>query len=193
MSSSSQDTLELIHLARAGNRDALGSLLERFGDRLLGRIRMMMGAQARRFLESGDVLGTVVLEALTGFEKAGISNDDQLLRWLTSIARNKIRHEFRRRHAIAFEALSAEMVGRARGGSAHGPGSNLGADEQVEVLVEALEFMDEGSRRIIELRAFERMSFRDIGEAMEKGEDAARMQYTRALVVLGRIVRRRLS
>lgn len=115
--------------------------------------------------ESQDFVQDAVLEAIRGFDRLEIRDERALVRWLATVARNRIRDAGRRVDRVAFDHLS-------------------------ERLLEALEALSTRHREVLRLRNLEGLTFARVGEAMEIGEDAAKKPHTRALLQLGREIER---
>jgi RNA polymerase sigma factor (sigma-70 family) len=177
-------SLELLRLARKGDAAALSRLLERYSERLLGRVRLMMGAEARAQAESVDFLQMTMTEVLERMDRFEVRDERAFLAWLTTIARNRIRDSVRRQRETAFASLSASCS-QESGGPGKTPASEVADHEQALRLVEALEELDDPSRQIVELRNLEGLSYREIGERLGFGEDRARQRHQRAVLRLG--------
>lgn len=188
MSNFDEKTVDLLRRAQAGDADGMRELLERYRPRLLERIRLMMGRKARRTAESGDFLQEVVVRIIKNIERFQVRDDQAFLRWAVRVARNAITDVERRSRERAIESLSIELYLRATGRS---PSSLSARREEVERLVEILESLPEDYRRVLELRDFERLSFRAIGERMGRSENAAQLLHAQALTKLGGLYRRR--
>ena len=105
-----EDTAAWLRAAKAGDREVLGALLQRFRDPLLGRIRMLMGPQARAVAESGDFLQEVFLEAVSDIRGFELRSNGGLVQWLTQIARNRIRASLRCQREQAIEAAATRSI-----------------------------------------------------------------------------------
>ena len=70
-------------------------------DRLLSRIRLLMGPGARRQAESGDFLGDVLVATLRARPDLEPKPSEELLRWMTAVARNRIRVDVRKKRERA--------------------------------------------------------------------------------------------
>ena len=163
--------------------DSLGAELEHLRPRLLERIRLMMGEQARAVAESGDFFQELCAEALRDRSRMP-DGEGARLRWLTAIARNNVRDEVRRRRELAFSHLS-EAVGTPSAGSGS-PSRAAVRDEHAHALAEALETLREDQRRVIELRELDGLPFEDVGAVLGRSAEAARKLHMRALLQLGR-------
>ncbi|MFH0947294.1 MAG: sigma factor, partial [Planctomycetota bacterium] len=109
------DSMELIRRAQESDQAALGELLERYGDRLLGRIRLMMGDRARRVADSMDFLNGMFVQVIQGLDRFEIRDEQAFLRWATQIARNNIRDGVRKKRETAFLTFSVSSPGEPPG------------------------------------------------------------------------------
>jgi RNA polymerase sigma factor (sigma-70 family) len=137
----------------------LADLIARYQDRLLARIRRMMGPAARECLESSDVLQDVFAEAIRDLCAGDLADERVFLRWLTAVARNHIVDEVRRRREGSLEALSSELVAAGEPTIA----AQLTIEERRQRLVEALEELDPVRARVVELRALEGWAWERVG------------------------------
>lgn len=185
-----EDSRELLHRARGGDPRALADLVEHYRTRLIERIRMMMGTEARRRAESDDFLQGVLLETARQLPGLVLRDERALFRWMTGVARNQVRATVRTRRDRAFDTLSASWSGDAVADADQpSPSSQADRNESRLRLVEAIEALAEDHRRVVELRDLDGLSFREIGEHMGRGEDAARMLHARAMRELVRRLR----
>jgi RNA polymerase sigma-70 factor (ECF subfamily) len=173
---------DLFRRAGAGDAEALARVVAIYQARLLARIRVMMGPDARSAFESGDVLQNVFSDAIRGIRAGDLRDENAFLRWVTTIARNYIVDEVRRRREQSLEALSGELVLVADEASVH---ARLSAEEGVQRLVEALAELDPVRQRVVELRALEGWSWARVAAELGRSEEAVRKLYNRALIELG--------
>ena len=158
--------------------DPRGSLM-RFEKRLLARIRKMMGPEAREGAESGDVLQSVYADTLAGLSEGKVERD-QLLPWMTEVARHKIIDEVRRRREQPMPASSADALGEHVT-----PPKRLSEAEIERRLHEALSELEPERRRVVTLRCEDGKSWLEIARVLGRSEEAARKLYHRALLELG--------
>lgn len=180
--------VELVARARAGERDALARLFERHRERLLGRIRLMLGEPARREAESLDFLQGLFVALLEAAPAADFADEAGFLCWATAVARNDVRDAGKKRRERALDSLSRGLSRAAPATpSADSPaGRALRADEQ-ERLFLALEELRPEDREVIELRDLEGLPFREIARRMDRpSEGAAQAHHARALARLAR-------
>jgi RNA polymerase sigma factor (sigma-70 family) len=188
--SSWHDTQRDLRAAQEGDRDAMQRVMTRYHAPLLARIRLMAGAEARRAAESSDFLQQMYLEAMTSLPRLQPKDENHVIAWLTQIARNNIRDEIRRKREDLFSTFTQETLGGVRGAGTPTPPSELARAEERELLLGALLALDSDHRRVIELRAFERLAFKDIGLLMERSAEAAERLHARAMMRLGHELRR---
>ncbi len=163
----------------------LPNKLQELHPKLLTRIRIMMGEEARAHADSGDFYQGLCLEALRDerrFQRL-VADDRALLRWLTAIARNNIRDEVRKRREALLASFSDTVF---RHGEETTPSQVTLRTERQERIAEALEALAPDYRRVIELRDLDGLSLRQVGDTMKRSEEAARKLHRRALIQLGR-------
>ena len=184
------DSMELIRRAQESDQAALSELLERYGDKLLGRIRLMMGDRARRVADSMDFLNGMFVQVIQGLDRFEIRDEKAFLRWATQIARNNIRDGVRKKRETAFLSFSRSSPGEPPGEiDQPSPGTELIIREENHRLLEALEQLPVEHCTIIELRDFEGLSYREIAERMNKPSEAAvQMMHARAVARLMKLM-----
>lgn len=185
-------TLNLIGRAKAGENQALNLLLERYMSRILKIVRMRLGPKLRSKMESMDVVQEVMIRAINGFEKFDAKNEAAFLHWISKLVQNEIR-DLADYHGAAKRDLKKEMqkkpdfstessvLSKIPANSEYRPSFQIRLKEEVLELEVALDQLPENQRDIIVMRQYEGMSFKEIGEELGSSEDAARMQYARAM------------
>lgn len=157
------------------NPEAFAGLVERHS-------RMVLGTAARRIpdrAEAEDVLQEVfVLLA----EKAASLKPDHLGPWLHRVTVNVCRNHARRARVRRDILLQVQAQKNGLWASEeHAPDW----ESARPLLDEAIDALPGGHRRVIVMRFFERRRWRDIGLALGKSEDAARVLCSRAVERLG--------
>jgi len=182
-----RESTALLRRARQGEQDALNALYERVAGRLLGFIRLRLGRSLRAQLESRDILQATFLKSFEHLHQFEQSDSGSLMGWLARIAENEIRdradyQQRQRRDArleVPLETAHADIAAAMRSAL-----TEVLHDERAERLEDALESLEPRHREVIILRAFEELSFREIGARLAKSEDACRMLYARAMAAL---------
>ncbi|MBU0755386.1 MAG: sigma-70 family RNA polymerase sigma factor [Planctomycetes bacterium] len=185
MRDSNLSSLDLLDQARRKSETASYELLLRFREPLLNRIRLMMGAHVRSLAESDDFLQEVMVDFLKASNRADLQNENDILRWMTAVARNNIRDVGRRRRIRAFESFSASFSSDDIAEQKPTPGSQLALHEDAIRLAESIEKLKDDYRKVIELHDLEGIDLKEIASRMGRTYGAAKKLHTRALIKLG--------
>ena len=184
---SSEEGSKLFRRARDGSPEAVNALFERYGGRLHALIRARLGPNLRRRLESRDILQATLLKGFQGIERFEGSGSRPLMAWLGTIAKDEIcdQADFhqRQKRDYARETGLESKVGRVAE-TIRSVVSRLQMRQDAERLERGLDALSEPHREVILLRSFEELSFREVGERLDKSADACRMLYARALTAL---------
>ncbi|MFI5401510.1 MAG: sigma-70 family RNA polymerase sigma factor [Planctomycetota bacterium] len=164
----------------------------RFRGRLALWVSLRMGALLRARVSEEDVLQETLLEAYRSRESFREEGDDSFRRWLFSIAENRLKdlhkyHAAKRRHPAREAPTDTEraMLDRLTAGVPT-PSSHVRRKELVELLTGGISRLPGPEREVLELRALEDLSFREIADRIGKSEAAAATLYGRALFALKR-------
>lgn len=177
----------LLRQARAGSSEALGELFELCGDKLLALIRVRLGPTLRREVESRDIMQQTLLKAFQKIDQFEGSDRDTLMGWLATIAWNEIRDQ-----ADHYQRLRRDARLRATWYSGFDPVqrqlhtevSRIALQDDTCLLVSAMDKLTEDHREVLILRRFQELSFREIGERLERTPEAARKLFARAMSTL---------
>lgn len=164
----------LLAAACAGDRDALGRLIERY--------RPYLTALARR-AGAGQDASSVVQEGLTrAVERLAQfrgTTPATFLAWLAAIVRHGAWQRSQGRPA--FHALPEELADAAAT-----PSRQVAEREEVAQLCAAVAALPERQRQVIELRHLGRQSFAQVAQALGTTDGAARQLWLRAIRQLQR-------
>ncbi len=192
-------SIELVHRAQGGERDALNRLFDRYQDRVLRIIRARMGPRARRVAESVDILQETFAAAVRDFDRFEVRDEASLIYWLSRIAHLRILEANRRaRRAAADQPLGAAGAESSSGDAglqlpADGPTpSEEVADlERDELFLRCLHQLREEDRELILLRTYAKAPWETVARVLGRpSASAARMAHTRLLVVLAKCMAR---
>ena len=170
--------------------DSVNQLLVACQDKLLTRIRWMMGEPARRAADSMDFMGDVVAKILERQDQLSWQDPQHFLALATRIARNLIRDRVRGARCQRFESFASQHSGLPVDMDGT-PSSDAASKEEFDRLIESLEELSPDDQRVIELRDFEDLPFAEVGRAMNRSENAVSLLHVRAITRLGRQLRRR--
>jgi RNA polymerase sigma-70 factor (ECF subfamily) len=184
---SSEEGSTLFRRARDGSPEAINALFERYGGRLHALIRARLGPNLRRRLESRDILQATLLKGFQGIDRFEGSGSRSLMAWLGTVAQAEIRdqadfHQRQKRDYARETGLDSKADRVAE--TIRSEVSRLQLQEDAERMERGLDALSESHREVILLRSFEELTFREIGERLDKSPDACRMLYARALTAL---------
>lgn len=182
----------LLRGARAGSAEALNDLLQKVCPRVLALIRLRLGPDLRRRVDSQDILQTTLIKAFRRIDQFEGSGSNNLLSWLAAIAANEVRdhanfHQRARRDINRDVAIDDKVTNLAA--DFHTAIRRLELQERALKLESALERLSELHREVLILRHYEDLSFPEIGQRLEKTPDACRMLFARAMTALTREMR----
>jgi RNA polymerase sigma-70 factor (ECF subfamily) len=192
----SDETEELLNLARDGNQEAWARLLKRYERRLHVMLKLRLNPRIERREDVSDVMQKVRLEAFLHLTDFMRERRMPFYCWLRGIAKNKLmllyRHHGRKARDLAVEVPidpflpHASSVALAEMLSAHEPRPSeaVRKQEEREQLYQALERMDPVDREVLALRHFEKLTNDETAAELEMTPAAASKRYTRALLKL---------
>lgn len=187
-------TRKLLKDWHEGDGNALEQLLEENLDWLRDHIRKRMGGRLREMMETVDVLQDVAIDAMRYSPRFVVSDQRQFRALLGKMIENNLRDKRRWSQA---ERRSAKEVSIPSDSVLE---LDLGEREPARPDVEAaradlrewmrlaLEFLDDGDRRIVRLREFEGKTFNEIGALFDLEPNTVRMRFRRALAKLAQHV-----
>jgi RNA polymerase sigma-70 factor (ECF subfamily) len=196
------DLPDLLERARSGDRQALGELFARHGDRLRLMVRLRLDRRLQGRVDPSDVLQEAFLEAAERFSQYAANPDMPFFLWLRFLTAQQLlvlhRHHLgakardARREVSLYRGalpeassvvLAAQLVGRRTGPSQ----AAMRAEMQVR-LQEALNFMDPIDWEVLALRHFEQLTNGETARELGLRESAASQRYARALLRLKEIL-----
>lgn len=178
----SQTTL-LLDAARAGDREALTTLLARHEGRLLGCIRALLPAGLALRVAPEDLLQETLLEAsrkLPGFVPE--HGSASFYRWLVAIARFKVLEAGRAQRA-AKRAREEPLEASVPAGWTSPSGGAL-RSERAAALAQALARLPERQAAAVRLRWLEGRSVAETAAELEASEPAVKALVSRGLAAL---------
>lgn len=175
-------SMDLVQRIQDGDRAAWNELYERYHDQLLLSVRMRMGANLRRYLQSEDIFQSVALEAFQSLGRFEYRGEGSLERYLRTLVVNKLRDRAdtfgadKRSGAVPLDPGTADSI-PARAPSYHDA-------ERYERLERALKAMPEEQRELIVLRKLEGLSSQEAAAHLGMSDDATRKAFSRAMARL---------
>jgi RNA polymerase sigma-70 factor (ECF subfamily) len=174
---------ELVRRVRAGDQDAATDLVKRYEPAIRRAVRFRLAdARLGTLLDSMDicqsVLGSFFIRAATGQYK--LETPEQLIKLLTTMARNKLISQARRQHAQRRDRRRVTSGNRGEGPVAS---TNQSPSRQVAVrdlLEQVQRRLSPDERRILELRNAGR-DWASIAQEVGGSAEALRRRLSRAL------------
>ncbi len=162
------DDATLVERARAGDTRATGALVSRHQGVVY---RYLVGILEEEDL-AADVAQDTFVQAIRHLEQ--FRGDSSFRTWLLAIARNEARGALRKRKRNRTESL--DMVPEP---DAEGLPPDVEVERRIETerVREALRRLPEKQKLSVALRLFDGLSFREVAEATDTTEGAARVNY----------------
>ena len=187
------DTEQLLYLARQGEPDALGLLLNQYRGylQLLARLQVHRRLQAKA--DASDVVQEAFLEAHRDFSQFRGVTENELLAWLRQILASCVAGLVRKYYGtrkrdpqlerdISDELdRSSQTLDRSLAANLTSPSRTAVRHEQAARLATALEKLPPDYREVIILHHQQVLSFPDVAKQMERTDEAARKLWIRAL------------
>ncbi len=187
---------ELIAVARQGEKEQLGLLLQFYFNYLTVLASTQLDNRLRRRLNPSDLVQETLLAAHRDFGAFRGTTPQELVGWLRQILINVL-HGAIARHVKAGKRdirreVSMDQIGQGVNKSAHNlasllpasvssPSGNVHAQERATDLADHLAMLRTDYREVIVLRNLQGLSFDEIAIRMERSTGAVRMLWLRAI------------
>jgi RNA polymerase sigma-70 factor (ECF subfamily) len=180
------DITRWLPAAKARQPVALGQVLEACRRYLLWIARKEMDPDLQPKAGASDLVQDTLLEAQRDIGHFQGETEGELLAWLRRLLLNNLSNFARSYRDTAKRRLDAEVpldAGQADGpaATAPSPSDDLLAKEQLELILKARERLPADYRRVLTLWYEQERSFEEIGQAMNRSSNAARMLWMRAI------------
>jgi RNA polymerase sigma-70 factor (ECF subfamily) len=195
MATNSAETTRLLEQARAGDREALNSLLARHLPRLRRMVDLRLDRRLQARIDASDVIQEACVEVVTRLNEYFSKPSYPLFLWLRLIVGERLLKLHR--HHLGTQMRDAELeVSIYRGALPEASSAALAAQllgrhtsptqaavraERMMRLQEALNTLDAIDREVLSLRHFEELSLAETALSLGIEEPAAAKRYIRAL------------
>jgi RNA polymerase sigma-70 factor (subfamily 1) len=193
-----EQTIDLVHRAHAGDREALNELFARYYERVRRIVRLRLGPALRARMGSDDILQEVFLEALRGFDRFEMRDEGSLINYLACIAEHRIRDAADFNRAAKRDAArevpiappdASGQLDRDLSAAGLPPAEGASLAEQVARLEAAIEKLAPADRELILLHDYARATWPVIAQQTGRASpDAARMAHKEAVRRLGMLL-----
>ena len=189
-------TRQLVALAKGGDESAVDQLCRVYTERVRWMVRLRMGKEFRRKLDSMDVVQDVLIHALGGITDFTYENEGDFVRWLSRIAENTLRDNWDRFHAEKRDIRKEIPLGndaRRSGSKLSGipgpvatttPSVILSKKEDLARLEKAIDALKPEYREVIVLTKLEGLGYQQIADRLGKSSEAVRKLVSRAMTAL---------
>jgi RNA polymerase sigma-70 factor (ECF subfamily) len=187
---------ELLAFARAGDRDALGRLLEMYRHYLTVLARVEIGRQFQAKLGPSDVVQDAFLKATREFSLFRGKGEQEFMVWLRGILATTLidrvhRSLLRKKRDVRLEERlcdsldqSSAQLSRRLVADNTSPSGAAARREEAALFAEALESLSEDYRNVIIWRHLEGLSFAEVAARLGRTVDATQKLWVRALAKL---------
>ncbi|MCO8121987.1 sigma-70 family RNA polymerase sigma factor [Stieleria sp. TO1_6] len=165
---------DLIQSAQSGDHAAFSQLVTRYQGRLLNSMSEVVGCP----MMAEDIVQETFGRAFRFIKKFRMQS--QFYSWLYRIALNVRGSHFRKHRALLALDSVGELTESLRTESADCPAASAARCEARQQVRAALERLPEHYRRILLLREFDGLDYREIGEIMEINMGTVRSRLSRA-------------
>jgi RNA polymerase sigma-70 factor (ECF subfamily) len=189
-------TRELVAMAKDGNESAISQLWTVYGARVHWIMRLRMGKELRSKLESTDLAQDALLSALGDLENFTYKNEGDFLRWISTIAENRLRDNLDKLHAdkrnirkeIRISKPGANPVSKSAVSftpiEATTPSVIMSRKEELDKLEKAIDKLKPDYKQVIVLAKIEGLSYKEIADKLGKTSEAVRKLISRAMAAL---------
>lgn len=186
----------LLAVARDGDRDQLGQLLQLYRNYLTILASTQLDARLRRRLSPSDLVQEAILGAYRDFAQFRGTTERELLGWLRQLLIHCLhrayethieagRRDVRREVPldVACEAMDRSAVGLAQllPDRGHSPSTPVRERERAVAMADQLAKLPADYRDVIVLRNLQGLSFPEVAERMGRKPGAVRMLWLRAI------------
>ncbi len=190
------DPEALLALAKAGDKVALGKLLERYHNYMALLVRLQVSRRLSSKMDVEDLLQEIGLEINRKIVLFRGHSEPEFLTWvrrvIASILANQVRHYLgtKQRDPRLERALIHNLDQSSRAGNLQlmAPQSTASQQavrrEQAVILADALHRLPEHYREVIVLHQLEGLSFGEVGLKLGRTEDSVKNVWLRALAKL---------
>jgi RNA polymerase sigma-70 factor (ECF subfamily) len=189
---------QLLDQARAGDRKALGRLLEVYRSYLLVLARVQIGRRLQGKVDASDVVQEAFLGAYRDFPQFRGTSEKEFLAWLrqvlASLLANLVRHyQGTLRRDVRLERQldgeleqSSQALDRGLVAPTSSPSHQAARREQSLLLADALGRLPEEWRDLLILRHLEGLTFPEVAQRMGRTVDVVKKMWPKALAGLRR-------
>jgi RNA polymerase sigma-70 factor (ECF subfamily) len=187
---------QLLFLARAGSRSALGQLLEMYRPYLTLLARLQIDQRLQGKVDAADLVQETFLEAHRDFGQFRGAGEPELVGWLRQILVSNLANLVRRylgtqgrdvrleRDLSVALDESSRVLDRALAAPGSTPSQQAARREQAVILADCLSRLPPDYREVLILRHLEGLGFPEVAGRMGRTLDSVKKLWARALAQL---------
>jgi RNA polymerase sigma-70 factor, ECF subfamily len=191
-----RNVADLLLLAKKGERQAVGQLLEHFRSYLKLIASHEIGSKLGAKLDASDVVQDTFLDAHRYFENFQGESVTQFTAWLRTVMAGVMANTMRRylgtkardirleKQLAADLDNSAAMLSELLVASISSPSQNIMRDEQTLQLAQAMSNLSSDYQSVLTLRHIEGLTFPQIASRLNRSVDSVEKLWLRAIVQL---------
>jgi RNA polymerase sigma-70 factor (ECF subfamily) len=188
-------------LARTGQEQALGQLLELYRNYLRLLARLEIGRRLQGKVDDSDLVQDTFLQAHRHFTQFRGTTEAELVSWLRQILADVVGKLVRRfygtqrrnvrleRELVAEIDQSSRALGEGLAARQSSPSQQAARREQSVLLADALQRLPETYREVIVLVHLEGLRFPEVARRMDRSVDSVKNLWARAVARLKRALR----
>lgn len=183
----------LLERARGGCAESLGELVRSCREYLLLLANEQLESGIRGRVAPSDAVQETLALACQRLDQFRGDSREEWIGWLRAILQNELlgaaRHHRAQRRDARRELLSKENHDPPDVDGNHTPRAKAMQAEEARLLRRAITRLSSDHRQVILLRNWEQLTFAEVGERMNRSEDAARKLWSRAVEQLEKELR----
>jgi len=186
--SEEEELAVLVERARGGDREAADEIARRYEGRVRRAIQLRLAPDLKARVDTDDIFQSTFSAALGSLEGIRYEGEKAFVAWLTKAAEHRVIQAARRHRAQKRDVGRQRPLLAARDRSAALTSPTQGAirNETRGGIRQAISRLQGDRRYVVELRAYEGLSFRAIAERVGlQDKNAARYLYRSALREMG--------
>jgi len=178
---SDQPIRQLVSRAQEGDREAFGSLVARYDERLRSSVQSWVRFRLGPALDSQEILQETFAAALEALPRFAWQGEDSFFLWLCGIAKRVVLSRARQVRRTG-QLVGEDLIP----GSGTSPSKALRREERFDRLQASVDALKPEYREVIRLARIEGLKVKQIAERMGKSPDAVKHLLARGLDELKR-------
>lgn len=186
-----EELIQLIILAKNGDEDALGKLLDQHRDQLRRLAESELSQKLSKRVDASDVVQQTYLSVCKKVEQFHGENIEEFVAWIFQIHRHNIKDAARQHVTVAKRNVDLEQSGIvevvATGHEESTPSQNAIRNEESLQLVEMIEKLPPDQSRAVHMRHIENKTLSEIASELDRSTQAVASLLKRGLEQLRHI------